>query len=353
MDMNSNKKFSFDILKPRFLNWIYFLNQVEKNLQSKGFQKVVTPYLVTSGALESQLEPFDLKFQFGAETRHYQLPTSPEFSLKLALALGLEDVFEIKSCFRNHELSPHHNPEFTMLEFYKNNVNLSEFVTLVLEFIQKIIFDMQSKNPAQNTFTTNPSKKRTQKTYKTNPTEIPIPNLKSPKILQFKICDLFQSLGHDLKPDSKVSDLKKMATTLNINFSEDDTFDDLFFRIWLEKIEPGFDPEALTLVRGYPPSQAALSRIDHEGWAERFEIYWKGLELGNAFFELKGSKELKSRWKLENEKRVMRGLKPHPVDHQLIEYNQNLPDCCGIAIGLERLFMAILGYKDINEFKIF
>ncbi len=329
-----------EVLKTRFLNWISFLDQTEWILKHQGFQKVITPFLVDSGAMESQLEPFDLSFKFGQKTKKYQLPTSPEFNLKIALASEIKDVFEIKSCFRNHELSPHHNPEFTMLEFYKNDVDLNEFIEIVLNLIQDIV-NISSQKRKLNVDLTNTK------------TISPKQENRILKIQECKISDLFSVIGFDLKPSSTTQELKQFARSIRLDFNENDNFDDLYFRLWIEKIEPYFDPEILTLVKFYPPSQAALSKINDDGWADRFEIYFQGLELGNAFNELKGSKALEQRWNLENQKRVAQGKNPHPMDKKFIALNEKLPNCCGIAIGMERLFMAIHGYKNINEFKIF
>ncbi len=304
-----------------FLKWIEFNDLVESVLKNKGFKKVITPFLVTSGAMESQLEPFEMDFEFGAYKQKFQLPTSPEFHLKKALSLGLKDVFEIKSCFRNHELSDHHSPEFTMLEFYKNDIDLDGFIDQVKDILN-LILTRQNHPPKFETKTIN-------------------------------ISDLFKQIGFDLSPDTSVKEIKKFALSLGLTLTADDSFDDAFFRIWLEKIEPYFDFDIFTIVKFYPPSQAALSKINNEGWADRFEIYWKGMELGNAFCELTGSKALKARWTAENSKRVAQGKSPHPLDLELISLNEKLPACCGIAFGLDRLFMAINGLEKIDDFKLF
>lgn len=304
-----------------YLNWIQFNDFMEGLFKDLGYQKVITPFLVVSGALESQLEPFNLEFEFGSKKIKLQLPTSPEFHLKKALATGFRNIFEIKTSFRNHEQSEHHSPEFTMLEFYQNDIDLDGFIQKVIEILSAVI-----------------SQKYTNEVIHT-------------KVVS--ISDLFKSIGFELAPDTSITEIRSFALNLNLDLADDDTFDDIFFRIWLEKIEPNFDPQVLTLVKFYPPSQSALAKINNQGWADRFEIYWKGMELGNAFCELGGSEALMLRWEEENNKRLRQGKKPHPVDQELISLNEQLPECCGIAIGLERLFMAIYGFKDINDFKIF
>lgn len=304
-----------------YLKWVEFNNFIERVFIDYGYQKIITPFLVTSGALESQLEPFDLEFIFGSKKLKLQLPTSPEFHLKKTLAIGLKNIFEIKTSFRNHELSEHHSPEFTMLEFYQNDIDLDGFIQKVIDILITVT-SQKNMNEEVNT-------------------------------VVVSISDLFKSIGFKLNPDTDINELRLFGLSLNLDLAADDTFDDIFHRIWLEKIEPKFDPQVMTVVKNYPPSQAALAKINEDGWADRFEIYWKGMELGNAFCELSGSEALRLRWEEENKKRLKQGKKPHPIDHELISLNQELPECCGIAIGLERLFMAIYGFKDINDFKIF
>ena len=311
-----------DLKISRYLDWIRFKDLVDELLKSQGLQKICTPYLVTSGALEAQLETFKVQKRFGSRVENLELPTSPEFHLKKALAMGFKDIYEIKTCFRNEENSNCHRAEFTMLELYKVDCSLSEFIAFVQMLLMKI-----SDSLAINSLTP---------TFKT-----------------YKISDLFAKIGVNLTPETNLQDLKKQAKHLNVYTSESDDFDDIYFRIWLEKIEPFFDPKVFTIVHSYPPSQAALAEVDEEGWAARFEVYSQGIELGNAFKELGDSQEIQRRWATENEKRVLQGKEPHPVDFEFIQVLDQIPACCGIALGLERLFMVFYGLDAISDFQIF
>lgn len=306
----------------RFLKWVEFQDTVEQQLKDLGFQKVPTPSLVTSGAMESQLETFKTKSVFGSAQRDYELPTSPEFHLKKALAMGLKDIFEIKTCYRNEEFSDCHRPEFTMLEFYKVDCKLDEFISLTMDFLTRVSDAVH--------FRSSPLKYR-----------------------KLKIADLFASLGLKLSPDSEIQDLKNMAHQAGVDISETDSIDDIYFRIWLEKIEPFFDPNEYTVVHSYPPFQSALAKLSDEGWAERFEIYSHGLELGNAYEELADASIIEQRWQAENQKRMDLKKAPHVMDHDFLKALDHMPKCCGIAIGLERLFMSMYGFKKISDFKIF
>lgn len=322
---------------PDYKAWVLFIDLCDRVLKEQKFEKVVTPYLVSSGAMESNLEPFSLKTNFGAFSKEFHLPTSPEFHIKKALSTGcFNDVFEIKTCFRNEEQSAHHKAEFTMLEFYKKDCDMNEFIHIVLSFINQVYFKLQTELTSY---------------------ERPLVKLKTEKkaiaVKIVKILDLFKDLEINLNPSSTALDLKVEAKKIGLYYSEYDTFDDLFFRIWLEMIEPRFNKEVLTVVHSYPPSQAALSKIDNEGWAKRFEIYGAGFELGNAFEELSDSRVIAERWAFENNKRVLESKKPHPIDQDFIDSLDDLPDYSGIAIGLERLFMMFYGFSDIKEFNLF
>jgi lysyl-tRNA synthetase class 2 len=209
-----------------------------------------------------------------------------------------------------------------MLEFYKTNASLFELI----EVVQKILANLSSS---------------IQK--KVRPLNFKI----------YKISDLFAEIGVSLSPDSDLLSLKKQAEKLKVYTSETDDFDDIYFRIWLDKIEPYFDPNVFTIVHSYPPSQAALAKVAEDGWAQRFEIYAQGIELGNAFEELGDSVEIQRRWHLENSKRTLQGKCPHPIDLEFIKALDQMPPCSGIALGLERLFMVFYELKKMSDFQIF
>ncbi|MCO5114305.1 MAG: EF-P lysine aminoacylase GenX [Bdellovibrionaceae bacterium] len=302
--------------------WFRFLNQVRTILSSKGFEEVVTPTLVPAGALEAELYPFQTEFKYGSQTQTLELPTSPEFHLKKLLAAGWGSLFEIKSCFRNEEHSDAHRPEFTMLEFYEVGADSQKLQQTVKDLIAEVIGSCGVAG------------------------EVEVPQWET-----LKIADLFLPLGLKLTPETTRADLWSLCHSLNIPVAESDTFNDLFFRVWLERIEPHFETGKLLCVKDFPPSQAALAALNSQGWADRFEIYWKGFELGNAFFELQDAERLQERYKVENQKRVSVQRPRHPYDPEIFAATAKLPQCSGIAIGLERLFMAIYGLKKISEFK--
>jgi lysyl-tRNA synthetase class 2 len=122
----------------------------------------------------------------------------------------------------------------------------------------------------------------------------------------------------------------------------------------IEKIEPAMEKRGPLIVRRFPPEMAALARLDEEGWADRFEFYWNGLEIANAFNEVTDAQEQRRRWQAEQDERARLGTTPLPQDESLIRALENgLPPTGGIALGLERLYMATHGLKDIRELRLF
>jgi elongation factor P--(R)-beta-lysine ligase len=300
--------------------WLNFIEHASQVLKERGYLTMRTPYLLESGAMESVLEPFKSQLEWGKINVNLQLPTSPEFSLKKALSWGLPSLFEIKTCFRNHEISDHHWPEFTMLEFYNKDLNFEDFKIEVCDILKLLV--LGSKD-----------------------TQL--------KFISVTVAELFKQQGYILTAKSTYRDLKEQCLNQGYDISGEDNFDDLFHRLWIDLIEPKMDKNSFIIVSDYPPSQAALAQIHRSGWADRFEIYWHGFEIGNAFHEQKGANIIKSRWVDENQKREMKSNPPHPIDQEFLLANESLPSCSGIAIGLERLFMAKYGYSQISEFNIY
>ena len=309
-------------IKKSFLSWMNFIDQVQVFMTQEGFQNIRTPYLVSSGAMESHLDCFQTQWHWGSHQKFFELPTSPEFHLKKALAMGFKDVFEIKTCFRNEEYSHFHRPEFYMLEFYKCNISWSDFICWFQNWWELLLKALKLKSP-------------------------------KPQFLVTTVQELFHQIGCSLEPHTEYKEFKSWADQLNIDYDEKDTQEDIFFRIFIERIEPFLDSKKLTIMKGYPGFQRALSCLDSQGWAQRFELYGSGLEICNAYCELNNKDEFESLCKIENQKRQREGKPPHSMDFDFLKIHGQMPKACGIAIGLERLFMILYGYQNINDFQIF
>lgn len=291
------------------LAWPKFLQAVRDYFKSEKFNEVNTPTLVQSSGSETHLDPFTTTFKGNT----YYLPTSPEFHLKKLLSSGLNKIFEIKTCFRQDEISNSHSPEFTMLEWYRGYAGIEEIIDDVKGLLK----------------------------YVGEQTTTDVVSMK----------DLFKKyLNFELTPQTTIQELKAICP----ESKNTDTWSDVFFRIFLEKIESKIGMERPIIVRDFPPSMSALARINERGWADRFEVYWRGLELGNAYDELNDPIECEKRLKQWNDEKKQMGKSAIPHSEELLSaLRSGMPPSGGIAMGLERLFMAIHGLKDITKTRFF
>lgn len=303
--------------------WSAFLNDVRGFFIERHFIEAQTPTLVPSPGTEPYLDPFSTEWTIGSAHRTLYLPTSPEFHLKRLLALGWTRIFEVKTCFRNGEIGDHHQPEFQMLEWYRAYSNLD----VIGDDVDHLLQALSAKFGRA------------------------VPRLK-----RTTIADLFEKAfeGFNLTPHTSRDDLALLAGKNKIDVSANDSFDDLFFRLFLEKIEASLGTDGPLLVSHYPPSQAALSRIGVHGWAERFEVYWNGLELANAFHELNDPIENEARFRQDAETKMKLGKHAVPRDENLMRaIEAGMPPAGGIALGIDRLFMAFFEIAKIEETRAF
>ena len=302
-----------------------FLNLISDFFQNQGLEKVYTPSLVKCPGLEPYLHGFKTQFKYGGRVKDYYLPTSPVLHLKKLICLGMSDLFEIKTCFRNDELTDHHRPEFQMLEWYRVGAELD----LLKEDISKLLNFLQSKGFLENTSAL--------------PKEV-------------SMAELFKNyLDFELTPETNKESLSKLLESLNINVESNDSWDDLFFKVFVNHIEPKFKEYSQPLiVSDYPPSQAALAKLNKKGWADRFELYINGVELANAFNELSEPKEQLKRFKNDQKIKEGLGFDTPPIDDEFMKaLEMGLPQTAGIALGLDRLFMVCKGFDKLEKFNLF
>lgn len=299
--------------------WHEFLGHIRNIFKEKRFLEVKTPVLVICPGTEPSLEPFETELKLGTQTKKLFLPTSPELNLKKLLAEGAERVFEIAPVFRNGENTDRHRPEFTMLEWYRSFAHLSTIRLDTIELIEFAADLLKVERPKE--------------------------------VLSFTMAELFQQHCHfDLTPNTNLEELRELALKLNVDVKSAQTIDDFFYLIFMEKIENRWPQDRLVFVEKYPPYQAALARIGADAWAERFEVYWKGFELANAFHELNDPDLQRLRAIEDVQKKVSAGKKELPLDESFFSaLDFGLPPSAGIALGLERLYMALTDTKNINQ----
>ncbi|ELA7317720.1 elongation factor P--(R)-beta-lysine ligase [Vibrio alginolyticus] len=246
--------------------------------------------------------------------------TSPEFHMKRLLAAGSGCIYQINKAFRNEENGRYHNPEFTMLEWYRVGFDHHKLMDEMDDLLQLVL----KCGAAQRM------------TYQQAFIDV------------LGVCPL----------EGSMIELKAAASKLGLSDiaepEEDrDTLLQLLFSVGVEN-KIGQDVPAF--VYNFPASQAALAKInpqDHRV-ADRFEVYFKGIELANGFHELDNPKEQLARFEQDNAKRIEMGLKPQPIDYHLISaLEAGLPDCAGVALGIDRLIMLALGCDHIDQVTAF
>jgi len=294
-------------------------------LNAKDYLEVETPIVVRSPGMEPNLVPFEtMVIEATLQSHPAALITSPEYSMKKLLGLGLEKIFTITKVFRNEEsLGGNHNPEFTMLEWYTQGADYQACMDETEEMIKQIDTQFSSH------LTKTPWKR-------------------------VRVRDLFlERVGIDLDCVT-TDDLKQACTDHAIHFVDADTESDLFYRLFLSLVEPnlGNDP---VFVYDYPIHQAALSQLTSDGnFGQRFELYIDGLELCNGFTELTDAEEQRKRFELEAKERENVGKRVHPIDENLLSLLPSLRSpTFGNALGIDRLHMVLTKRTRIQDVLLF
>lgn len=311
--------------------WASYLKTLRDFFAGKNFLEVQTPTLVPCPGTEPFLDLFSTEFRQGSKVQKLYLPTSPEIHLKKLLAEGLPQIYEIRPCFRNGEISDRHHPEFLMCEWYRSFENLTQIqqdclhlIDYLIEKLPEGVIPRDRKQTAQR--------------------EIQ-------KFQRVSMAELFQKhLGFELAPQTTIDELKALAHKLDLNVQSYTQWDDVFFLIFIEKVEPNLETDSPLFLEKYPPSQAALARLTEDGWGDRFELYWKGLELANAFHELNDPVLQAQRFQEDLDKKRQLGKEVPPLDAEFMQaLKSGMPPSSGIALGVERLFMALTGISEISQ----
>jgi lysyl-tRNA synthetase class 2 len=264
------------------------------------------------------------------------LPTSPEFAMKRLLVGGLERIFQICPAFRDEPESTTHRPEFTMLEWYRARASYEDIMRDAEELVSALAVRVHGKPEIRFG-------------GRVISVATPWPRL--------QVRDLFlEHAGVDLVRSADAAALARECARLGLSCSAGDTWDDLYFRIWLNVVEPRLPADRAVFVTRYPASQAALARVDKDPdgstWARRFEAYAGGLELGNAFDELTDPVEQRARFASDMELRARvygPDFPASPLDEGfLAALEEGMPPAGGIAMGVDRLVMLLADETDID-----
>ena len=284
----------------------------------RGVLEVETPILSAAGNTDPNIESFSAPFHghVDAGARERWLRTSPEYPLKRLLADGVGDCYELGRVFRNGEAGERHNPEFTMLEWYRvgwtHRQLMEESITLVEASLAAVGRRAEVLIEGYRQFFIDE--------LGLDPLHAPIDALRAPLA------------RYHIDPEG---------------LTRDDWLDLLITHL----LQPNFPRDRITVIHDYPATQSALARIrpGDPPLAERFELYLGPHELANGYHELNDAEEQRARFERDNARRRERGLREMPIDEQLLAVLGKMPDCAGVAVGIERLLMCLAGTDRIGD----
>ena len=276
--------------------------------------EVETPILHTAGNPDPNIQSLttmvNLPFTDGKQA--YYLHTSPEFAMKRLLAAGYGSIYQISRVFRDHEAGRLHQPEFTMLEWYRPGLDHHG----LMHEMDELLIELGLQTGGRETYAA-----------------------------------VFERYCRCNPHTCELDDLREQAGSLGFDAAGADR-PVLLDLIFSHAVAPRLGLEQPLFVYDYPVCQAALARLREpdRGVAERFELFIDGFEIANGYNELNDLVEVNNRFESENETRRARGQESVAIDRELLQaLAAGLPPCAGVALGLDRLLMTITGSKDISD----
>ncbi len=324
---------SFARKRPYLLARDRILATIRRFFTEENFVEVDTPALQVSPGMEPHLMAFATELaEPGEGTRPRYLQTSPEFAMKKLLVAGLPKIFQLAPCFRNGERSPTHSPEFTMLEWYRAEAGYRDLMADCEALLRAVGGPLRRQGKSADP-------------------QAPWHYLSvAEAFARYCGIDLLATAPDPLAPS--LARLAEAARPLGIAPHEGDQWEDLFFRLFLEHIEPHLGIGAPTVLYDYPVSMAALARAKRgdQRLAERFELYVCGLELANGFGELTDAALQRRRFIADQEAKRARYGVVYPIDEDfLAALAHGMPESAGIALGVDRLVMLASGAEHIED----
>ncbi|MFN7876547.1 MAG: EF-P lysine aminoacylase EpmA [Pirellula sp.] len=293
------------------------LRLVRRFFDDRGFVEVQTPVLCREAVIDRHLDPIPVAMRLpGTESETWYLQTSPEQSMKRLLASGLSSIYQIGPVFRDGELGRYHNPEFTMLEWYEIGAGYEAGQHLLCDLVELIL---GTDGTARMTF---------ERAF-------------------------FQGTGLSLY-ESSVADLGRFAVDRNLvpscDWSAD--WDDWVNLLFSECVQSTLGLEGPVLITNFPASQAALAEISPSDprTAERYELFYRGVELANGYHELLDANVLRERDRIANAARIQDGKSALPECSKLLAAMEfGIPPCSGCALGFDRLVMLVCNVPTLKE----
>lgn len=299
------------------------LASIRKFFADREVLEVETPCLGRSIGTDVHLDFFSTEILgSGHMQQKLYLQTSPEFAMKRLLAAGSGSIYQICKAYRNQDVGRHHNPEFSLLEWYRVGFDLHQLMDEVEDLVCRLFGRLGA-------------------------TRLPSERLSYRDVF-------FEYTGIDCYTES-TADFEIGAKTHGLVCGSDSNPDDTSF--WLDflfshLVQPQLGQNRLTFIYDYPACQSALARIDpaKPKTAERMELFIDGIEMANGYYELRDPMEHEQRFRKDLKEREIRGLAPPNLDQRFLDcLRVGLPECAGVAIGLDRILMVLTGATDIEQ----
>ncbi len=300
------------------------LQQLREFFRRNGYWEVETPLLSRDICIDASIDPFPV-----GNNPTWYLQTSPEFALKRLLVSGADAVFEITRSFRQGEIGRLHNPEFTIVEWYRAASTCHE----QMDFVEQLINSASDAIP-EATSVRSRATSFDRLTYE----------------------EAFLKFAGVSALRANSAELRERATSLQVVVPDSLSLDDRdgWLNLLLaEVVEPGLAELGTVFLYDYPESQSAIARVrsDNPPVAERFELYLDGIEICNGYQELTDPSELLRRMEDRNQQRIRSGQSALPENSRLSAAMQGgrLPECSGVALGFDRLVMWLLGKSSVAD----
>lgn len=289
------------------------LAEIRQFFADRQVLEVETPLLARSTATDIYIQSLTTSISMGSSEETFYLQTSPEYAMKRMLGSGVGPIYQICKAFRQAETSSRHNPEFTLLEWYQPGYSMLELMDEVEQLVTQL--------------------------------------LNCGKIPRLSYSELFQQiLG--INPHAVMGDELRAIAESHVELGSKELSDTDYLQLLMTHCIEAQMPKNC-FVYDYPVAQCALAQISEdqhgERVAKRFELYCQRMELANGYAELTDPEELRSRFKSDLHARREQALPSYPEDEKLLAAMEQLPDCAGVALGMDRLVMIACEATSIDE----
>jgi lysyl-tRNA synthetase class 2 len=311
------------------------LRAIRQFFDQRGFVEIDTPAIATSPGLELHLDAVEVRLRqgMGGPLTTRWLVTSPEYHCKRLLAAGMPKIYSLGHAFRSGERGTWHNPEFSMLEWYRAGEDYRAIVRDTRALVRHCVRAL---------------------------TGLPVPSLAQDlhaPWLRLSIRQAVQRFGR-FDPGRGDDDalVRQRARAAGLEVADTDSAEDVLVRTLVERVEPALATLPGVVLDRWPASMASLARRFPRAphLAERFEIYLRGIEIANGFSELVDATEQRQRFEADLVKRRESGRPAYPLDERfLLALEQGCPPAAGVALGVDRLLMVLGGYDDIEQVQAF